>query len=267
MSVPTSDLRYAGTWSVTERYIYGTITTSPLDNKSYVTIQEQPLTGGPDPSVQPSAIWIPMPIFGSGDITDIIAGTGLSGGGSSGAVTLDNAGVLSVDGLTGALTTKTGGWHRNTGQTISTVGAPSTVSVNWSQSSYGDTTTISQNVPNGANFTVNQRGIYLLTLQISYANLGGATLTDRTLRSTVVVTRGAGTSAIVQGNYDFIDNVPTAPATALSTVYQLNVGDQLFFQTTQYLSAGSFTLTGQSAAPNDFDYNTYWTWTLLKPLP
>jgi hypothetical protein len=86
------------------------------------------------------------------------------------------------------------------------------------------------------------------------------------LRTAVTVTRGAGTSAIIQGNYDFNDNVPPTPAVTSSAVYQLNQGDQLFFQVSQYLQTGSFQLQGPSAAPNAFDYNTYWTWTLLKEL-
>ena len=167
--------------------------------------------------------------------------------------------------LTPLQETKTGGWHRLTPQTVNTVGAPSTVSIAWSTPS-GDTTTISHNTPNGANFTVNTTGVYLLTLQVSYANLASATLTDRTLRTAVTVTRGAGTSAIIQGNYDFNDNVPPTPAVTSSAVYQLNQGDQLFFQVSQYLQTGSFQLQGPSAAPNAFDYNTYWTWTLLKEL-
>jgi hypothetical protein len=39
-----------------------------------------------------------------GDITGVTAGTGMSGGGTSGTVTLDNAGVLSVNSVTGAVT-------------------------------------------------------------------------------------------------------------------------------------------------------------------
>lgn len=160
-----------------------------------------------------------------------------------------------------------GGWHRLSAQTINTTGAPSTISIAWGASSFGDTTTISHNTPNGSNFTINQHGIYLLTLQVSYGSLNTATLTDRTLRTSMALTRSGTTSAIVQGNYDFGDNTPPTPAVTSSAVYELKKGDTLFFQVSQYLSAGSFTLQGKAAAPADFDLNTYWTWTLLKPLP
>ena len=267
MSIPTNALVYAGIWNASTTYYQYQMVVSPIDNLCYVKVDYTYTTGGPDPSVQPSTTWVNIPPPATGDITGVVAGTGLSGGGSVGNVTLTNIGVTSLNTETGDVTTKSGGFHRNTAQTISAIGAPSTVSIAWGQSSYGDTLTISQNVPNGSNFTVNQHGIYLLTLQVSYGNLASATLTDRTLRTSITITRGAGTSTIVQGNYDFADNTPPTPAVTSCAVYELQQGDQLFFQVSQYLSAGSFTLQSQSAAPNDFDYNTYWTWTLLKPLP
>ena len=292
MSIPVNQLVYGGIWDAAKRYTQYTFVVSPIDLLCYVNINDLPSQGGADPSVQPSAYWLLFPNV-TGDITGVVAGVGLSGGGTTGSVVLDNigvtsfgvvspglinngtdtdpvvenTGVLSLDGQTGALTTKCGGFHRNTAQTINTIGSPSSVSIAWGQSSYGDTTTISQNVAGGANFTVNQSGIYLLTLQVSYGNLASATLTDRTLRTSITITRGTGTSAIVQGNYDFGDNVPPTPAVTSAAMYELKQGDQLFFQVSQYLSAGSFILQGKAAAPNDFDLNTYWSWVLLQPLP
>ena len=193
------------------------------------------------------------------------AGAGISTSGTN-PLTIGNTGVLSLDSQTGAVTTKCGGWHRNSNQTVSTVGAPSFVSLAWGQSSYGDTTTISQNVAGGSTFTVNQNGIYALSVQFQYANLGSATLTDRTLRCIINCNRGGNTATILTGTYDFPDNVPTNPTQQCNGMYELKVGDQLTIQSVQYLSAGSFTLNGQSAAPLDFDYNTFWNWTLVKPL-
>lgn len=291
MSIPTNQLVYAGIWDVTTSYPQYYFVESPIDNLCYININPYAVVGGKDPSIQPSADWLLFPNV-TGDITGVVAGKGLSGGGTTGSVVVnnigvlsaaagtgminsgtdtdpifDNDGVLSLDGEKGKLTTKCGGWHRNTAQTINTIGSPSSVSIAWGQSSFGDTTTISQNVAGGANFTVNKNGIYLLTLQVSYGNLASATLTDRTLRTAIFLTRGAGSSAIVQGNYDFNDNVPPTPAVTSCAAFQLKQGDQLFFQVSQYLQTGSFILQGQAAAPNNFDYNTYWTWTLLQPLP
>lgn len=315
MSIPINQLVYAGFWNNTTTYPQYYFVVSPIDSLCYINIDAVPVSGGNDPSIQPSTIWLPFPNV-SGDITGVVAGTGLSGGGTNGSVVLnnagvltasagkglknsgttsdpifdnigvlsasagtgminsgtdsdpifDNAGVLSIDGATGALTTKTATWSRLTSQTINTIGTPSTVSVNWSQSS-GDITTISQNAPSGANFTVNQKGVYLLTLQITYNNLSSGTFTDQTLRTYISLTRGAGTSQILQQNFDFTNTTPNNSGVSSSCVYRLEKNDQIFFQTSQYLSGGSFTLSGQSSAPADFDLNTYWTWTLLQPLP
>ena len=291
MSIPTDALRYAGIWDVTDTYKYAMFVVSPIDNQAYVWIGDNPVTGGADPSV-PNPDWVNIPPIATGDITGIIAGTGIGGGGSSGVVTVsntgiitakagtgikdvgtpqnpvfDNIGVTSLDALTGDLTTKCGGWHRNSSQTISTVGAPSFVSLAWGQSSYGDTTTISQNVAGGSTFTVNQNGIYAISIQFQYANLGSATFTDRTLRCIINCNRGGTTATILTGTYDFPDNVPTNPTQQCNGMYELKAGDQLTIQSVQYLSAGSFTLNGQSVAPADFDLNTFWNWVLLKPLP
>jgi hypothetical protein len=211
---------------------------------------------------------IPPPIWNN-ESNRVPGPTGASGPtGPVGPTGPGGAGSVGPTGPTGPVATNTlGGWHRTTTQPISTIGAPSFVAIVWQASSYGDTTTISQNAPNSSNFTINQNGIYLLGLQIQYSALSGATLTDRTLRAGIAITRGGNTASVLQSNYDFIDNTPTAPAIAFSGMYELLAGDILSIQLVQYLSAGSFNILGQSAAPLDFDYNTFWNWTLLKSLP
>lgn len=269
MSIPTYTLRFAGTWNSTARYIYADIVVSPADNQAYVWInQTTPSIGGADPSVA-LGDWINMPPAASGDITGVIAGTGLSGGGSVGVVSLANAGVLSLDSQTGALTTKCGGWHKNNNQTINTLAvppAPSTVGLTWIQSSYGDTTTISHNGPNSQFYTVNQNGIYNLSVALQYANLGSATLTDTTFRIILLLNRGGNSANILTTTFDYPNNTPANPTHILSGTYQLNAGDIISWQTQQYLSAGSFTINGQSAPPTAFDYNSFWNWQLVKPL-
>jgi len=226
------------------------------------------VANGPPAPQQPSVsplFWAELSVA---DITAVLAGTGISVATPGGPTpTVTNTGVLSVDGATGAVTTKVGGWHKNSNQTITATGSPSNIPIAWNQSSYGDTTTISQIAPNGGAFTVNQNGIYSFSLQVQYANLGSATLSDTTFRLLLVLTRGGSSANVLTTTFDYPNNTPANPTHQLNGTYQLIAGDQLTFQTQQYLSAGSFTINGQAAPPTAFDYNTFFDWQLVTPLP
>jgi hypothetical protein len=61
MSIPTNQLVYAGLWDSTARYPQYWFVLSPIDSQCYVNVNIQPITGGSDPSVQPSAYWVLLP--------------------------------------------------------------------------------------------------------------------------------------------------------------------------------------------------------------
>jgi hypothetical protein len=117
MSVPSGVLRYAGIWNASSTYTPGLFVQSSLVNNSFAVLQT--VTGGADPSVALAPNWVEFPLPPSGDISSVTAGTGLSGGGSAGNVTLANAGVLSLSGGTGALSqTCSGGVYSLVGNTV-----------------------------------------------------------------------------------------------------------------------------------------------------
>lgn len=117
MSIPSGVLRYAGIWNAVDTYIPGLFVQSSLVNNSFAVLQT--VTGGADPSVALAPNWVEFPLPPSGDISSVTAGTGLSGGGSAGNITLDNAGVLSLSGGTGALSqTCNGGVYSLVGSTV-----------------------------------------------------------------------------------------------------------------------------------------------------
>jgi len=71
MSIPSGEIVYAGVWSAGVTYRQNDGVVSPIDNLFYVYVGVQPISGGSDPSVQPSTDWINIPSSQSGTITGI----------------------------------------------------------------------------------------------------------------------------------------------------------------------------------------------------
>jgi hypothetical protein len=114
---------------------------------------------------------------------------------------------------------------------------------------------------------VNQNGIYMLDGQITIGSLAGATFTDPTVRLSFNAQRGAVNNTLIATSVDWANATPTNPSLQVSGLVQLNAGDVLTFVISSYLSANSFTLSAPFASPSDYDLNTFWSWTLIKPLP
>jgi hypothetical protein len=82
-TIPAIPLRYAGVWNSTRTYNYADLVESPINSLAYAVgnATKSSVTGGPDPSVQPSADWVLIPDAGGGGgggVTQLTAGTNVS---------------------------------------------------------------------------------------------------------------------------------------------------------------------------------------------
>jgi hypothetical protein len=313
MSLPINQLVYAGVWDVTRTYPQYYFVLSPIDNLCYVNIDIVPVTGGSDPSVQPSTIWLLFPNV-TGDITGIIAGDGISGGGSTGSVTITNigilditasngcassggqkpnitntgvlevtasdgcassggqnpniinTGVLSLDGATGTLKTLAGQYYKTAPQTSSTLG-PTTIPITWDAStSWTDTATLSLDVPTKTLFTVTQKGLYHLQVQLMFDNFATAKFKDDEHQLNINILRGPVANSPIRGTF-YLTSSEDQPDVFVAGIYELQVGDIVSIEVVNDLQNDSFGILSQSGGANAYDYNTFFTWALIKPLP
>lgn len=319
MSIPTDALRYAGVWNVTSTYKYAMFVVSPLDNQSYVWIGSTNVTGGADPSTGVPN-WVLMPQAPQGDITGVLAGTGMSGGGSVGIVTLNNAGiisatngtgisavgtnpltigntgvlsvtansgcassggqnpniintgVLSLDGQTGAVTSKAGQWYMNSDLVVNTFAGPTVTPIDFNEkSTWTDLVTLLWDAPN-KQFIVSQRGIYHLQYQQMYNGFDASNFGDNTHVVELTITRttpfGTTINSPIRTSFELDNQAPTQPDVFIAGIYELQVGDRIQIHSIDDLTSSTFSIKGQSTPiQNAWDYNTFFTWALIKPLP
>ena len=268
MSIPVNQLVYGGIYDNAKRYTQYTFVVSPIDGLCYVNINPLPAQGTGDPSIQPSAYWLLFPNV-TGDITAIVTSTGLSGGGTTGSVTLTNIGVISLDGQTGALTTQTGQFYKTTGQTIGgTAGPAVATTITFDASTpWSNTTYLAYDTINNL-WNVTQRGVYHLQVQLNYANMNNPNFGDDTHLININVGRGLVTNSPIRNAFDWKDASPTNPDNFAVGIYELQVGDKVQIQVVDHFqNTNTYTILGQSAGANSYDYNSFFTWALIKPLP
>ena len=101
MSIPINELVWCGVWNNTTSYRQYQFVQSPIDQKCYVNINIQPITGAPDPSVQPSAYWVLLnpslpPFVGVSSLNTLQNAVSLVGAGGTSVVNGPNPQEITI---------------------------------------------------------------------------------------------------------------------------------------------------------------------------
>jgi hypothetical protein len=178
--------------------------------------------------------------------------------------------VLNLNGVPVAdiISPQAGQYYKTTAQNLTTVASPAFTTITFQGDSYQGTAITRVGGTSTFQFQVNTSGVYSLEGQISVISFLNTTLADPSVRLSFNITRGAQTNAVITNQFEIPNNIPNNPSLDIGGTYQLVAGDLLVFQVVYYLNAAqTLVIGGQSAAPNDWDYNTFWSWQLIKPLP
>jgi hypothetical protein len=169
-----------------------------------------------------------------------------------------NTGVVSIDGQTGVLTTKVGQYYLTSLQSLSSGNTDIifTTSQPWS-----DNTAITWTGPS-ALFTVAVKGLYQLEFAVS-VDANGATWTIGTNKgASIDITRPPSAELIILPTNALMASGVNYGQVATAT-YALEIGDVINCRV-----ANTFSTATPFAIPQSgFDLSTFFTWTLIKPLP
>lgn len=155
-------------------------------------------------------------------------------------------------------------WYKSTSQTMNT-GSPGFTVVTFNTATPpSDTTSISL-TGGGSSFTVNRAGTYLVSIQITYANLNTTFFTQDAMGVALSLTRAGANASVLRASYRSLQAI-AGPSRSLTGYVELQVGDVFSVVSNGYFSTvGSGLISGVSSPPNDFDLNTSISWSLLNP--
>jgi hypothetical protein len=155
-------------------------------------------------------------------------------------------------------------WYKSTSQTMVT-GSPGFTTITFNTATPSSDTSSISLTGGGSTFTVNRAGTYLITIQITYANLMTVFFTQDAMGIALSLTRAGATASVLRESYRSLQAID-APSRSLTGYFELQLGDVFSVVSNGYFSlAGSGLIVGVSSFPNNFDLNTSISWSLLNP--
>jgi len=155
-------------------------------------------------------------------------------------------------------------WYKSTSQTM-TPGTPGFTVVTFNTPTPSSDTTSITLTGGGSSFTVARAGTYLVSMQITYANLASASFNQDAMNLALSLTRAGATASVLRTSGRAMQ-VIDGPSRSLMGYVEFQVGDVFSVVSSIYITTmNSAIISGVSSPPNDFDLNTSLSWSLINP--
>ena len=156
-------------------------------------------------------------------------------------------------------------WYKSTSQSL-VAGSPGFTTITFNTSTPSSDTTSITLTGGGSTFTVNRAGTYLVSMQITYANLNSVFISSQdTFGLGLSLTRAGATATVLRASYRTLQQAD-GPSRSLMGYVEFQVGDVFSIVSSGFIiTVGPGLISGVASPPNNFDLNTSLSWSLINP--
>lgn len=156
-------------------------------------------------------------------------------------------------------------WYKSTSQPL-VAGLPGVTIITFNTATPSSDTSSISLTGGGTTFTVNRAGTYLVSLQITYANLNLVFISAQDVFGLgLSLTRAGATATVLRANYRTLQIVGS-PGRSITGYLEFQVGDVFSIFSSGFITTvGPGLISGVSSFPNNFALNTSISWSLLNP--